>query len=185
MDVVFYFSISTVQLHLAASMFACNKWKCRCSHINIGYNIANCEACHGSKADGESLIVLPGDWTCGVCNLNNFSKRKVCFQCSSPKSKRSNTKTRSTSNKRRKRPNQGESCQFDTLVFCEDTQEQDEEERRGCSQDVRVVEDSLQAGNEYDSSCSTVDPAEFLDPSSQTRTPTSGAESLSEGNLLH
>ena len=56
-DVVF----TTVQFHLAASMFACNKWKCRCSHINMGHNIANCEACYGPKADGESLIILPGD----------------------------------------------------------------------------------------------------------------------------
>ena len=60
-DVVFYFSISTVQFRLAAFMFACNKWKCRCSHINMGHNIANCEACYGQKADGESLIILPGD----------------------------------------------------------------------------------------------------------------------------
>ena len=36
---------------------------------------------------GAGQKVLPGDWTCPACGVNNFASRTECFKCSGGKDK--------------------------------------------------------------------------------------------------
>lgn len=38
------------------------------------------------RRQGLSSRVLPGDWRCEHCDINNFASRTACFQCGAPPS---------------------------------------------------------------------------------------------------
>ena len=88
------------------NMYTCTKWRCRtpgCRHINEGYNIQKCQSCKASKASGESLQTLPGDWDCLNCKASNFQRRVVCFNCSSPRYESGNSGTAGSTTRSRRR----------------------------------------------------------------------------------
>ncbi|KAI9106092.1 hypothetical protein DFS34DRAFT_46384 [Phlyctochytrium arcticum] len=39
---------------------------------------------HGRPTQGVPSKVLPGDWFCNQCNINNFASRTRCMQCGGP-----------------------------------------------------------------------------------------------------
>eukprot|EP00116_Pleurobrachia_bachei_P012193 sb/3472455/ len=40
---------------------------------------------YGDRDGGRREEVRPGDWRCYECNMNNFARRDVCFECKVPR----------------------------------------------------------------------------------------------------
>lgn len=63
-------------------MYSCTRWRCgKCSHVNRRKGLTSCANCKTPKDKGESLHVLPGDWSCNACGVNNFARNLNCFRC--------------------------------------------------------------------------------------------------------
>ena len=45
------------------------------------FAILNCTSCGRVKSEGESMLVMKGDWLFRHCMKNNFAKRKTCYSC--------------------------------------------------------------------------------------------------------
>ena len=59
--------------------------KCKFNHSTAGESSGGSAMfTQGAQATGQK--VLPGDWTCPKCSVNNFASRTECFKCKCPKS---------------------------------------------------------------------------------------------------
>ena len=68
--------------------YTCTKWICRTLESRYtweGFNVLRCRECNAPKASGESLQQLPGDWNCSQCQVSNFQRMTVIFNCFSPR----------------------------------------------------------------------------------------------------
>ena len=93
---------------ISESKSSVDSWQCRhCKKNNLS-TVRNCSSCKKAYEDtstvkdvrklksNEDIMVSkssnnpnarPGDWICGNCQMNNFSRRDKCFSCQAPKSK--------------------------------------------------------------------------------------------------
>ena len=126
--------------------YKCTKWRCRkCHFINEGFNIAICKKCSCPKSSGESLQVLPGDWTCNECNCSNFARRQNCYKCSLPRPKKAKFKEIPAD----------QDCLRVGELLCDDTQQIDGDPSPKNEGETLIIPDSYQ--NEDDETHSNAD----------------------------
>lgn len=158
--------------------YSCTKWQCsKCSLVNEGNNVVNCRKCCSPKELGVSLQVLPGDWACTDCGINNFQKRFKCFKCGCSKAKKARVMESGMPNC----SNEPNAQPFVFPVLCEDSQpyvNSNESAERSNDLETQIVPDSFpdsqcipdvichdSDAHDASSDASTLDPNEFLEQS--------------------
>ena len=147
----YIFVLYSIELYLFTHIvmygaYKCTKWRCRkCHFINEGFNIAICKKCSCPKSSGESLQVLPGDWTCNECNCSNFARRQNCYKCSLPRPKKAKFKEIPAD----------QDCLRVGELLCDDTQQIDGDPSPKNEGETLIIPDSYQ--NEDDETHSNPD----------------------------